>query len=86
MRIESGHHMTNSAVEITGDSVRFVCEDGRTMFEVRVGRDGKSLDVCGIDNATVDGVLYGTTLCIIPRTANNAIITTVPYAVMQHMT
>jgi hypothetical protein len=60
MRIESGHLMMNDVAEVAGDSVRFVCDDGRTMFEVRIRKDGRSLEVRGVDTAIVNGVLYGT--------------------------
>ena len=79
MRIESGHQMTKNVAEVAGDSVRFVCDDGRTMFEVRAGKDGKSLEVRGVDDAKVNGVLYGTALCVIPHVTNSITVAAIPY-------
>ena len=79
MRIESGHPMTKDVAEVAGDSVRFVADDGRTMFEVRAGKDGKSLEVRGVDNAKVNGVLYATALCVIPNVTNSITVAAIPY-------
>ncbi len=79
MRIESGHPMMNDVAEVAGDSVRFVCNDGRTMFEVRVCKDGKSLEVRGVDVAKVNGVLYGNALCVIPHVTNSITVAAIPY-------
>ncbi len=79
MRIESGHPMMNDVAEVAGDSVRFVCDDGRTMFEVRIRKDGKSLEVRGVDTAVVNGVLYGTALCVLPHVTNSITVAAIPY-------
>jgi len=81
MKIESGHPLMNDVAEVDGDCVRFVCADGRAMFEVRINKDGKSLEVRGVDNCKVNGVLYGTSLCVIPHVANSITIAAVPYDV-----
>lgn len=79
MRIESGHPMMNDVAEVAGDSVRFVCDDGRTMFEARIRKDGRSLEVRGVDTAIVNGVLYGTALCVIPNVTNSITVAAIPY-------
>jgi len=78
MRIESGHQMMNDVAEVAGDSVRFVCDDGRTMFEVRIKKDGASLEVRSVGTAKVNGVLYGTTLCVIPHVTNSITVAALP--------
>lgn len=79
MRIESGHPMMNDVAEVAGDSVRFVTDDGRTLLEVRIRKDGASIEVRGVDNAFVDGVLYGTALCVIPHVTNSVTVAAIPY-------
>ena len=71
--------MMGDVTEVPGDSVRFVCDSGRTMFEVRVGIDGKSVEVRGVERTRVNGVLYATSLCVIPHVANSITVTAAPY-------
>lgn len=79
MRIESGHQMMGDVADVSGDRVRFVTDDGRTMFEVSVGKDGRSIEVRCVDTAMVNGVLYGTALCVIPRVTNSLTVAAIPY-------
>ena len=79
MRIESGHPMMNDVAVVPGDCVRFVTNDGRTMFEVRIKKDGASLEVRGVDTAIANGVLYGTALCVIPHVTNSVTVAAIPY-------
>lgn len=79
MRIETGHPITGDVAEVAGRCVRFVGEDGQTMFEVSVGKDGKSLEVRSVENAKVAGVLHGTILHVIPNASNSVTVAVVPY-------
>jgi hypothetical protein len=33
--------------------VRFVTDDGRTMFEVHIGQDGRSIEIRGVHNSSL---------------------------------
>lgn len=79
LRIESGHPVTSDAAPVPGDRVRFMTPDGRCMFEVRVGDDGRSIEVHGVETARVDGVLYSETLLVQPCAWNSVNITTKEY-------
>lgn len=79
MRIESGHQMMNNVAKVDGDYVRFVSDDGRTLFEVRIQKGGASLEVRGVDNAMINGVLYSTALCVIPHVTNSVTVAAIPY-------
>lgn len=49
LRIESGHPMMTNVEAVSGSLVRFVTEDGRTMFEVSSGEDGRSIEVRALE-------------------------------------
>jgi hypothetical protein len=71
MKIEIGHSITNDVKTVDADRVRFVANDGNTMFEVSICKDGRSLEIRGINVCKVDGVLYSETIDIRPRTSNS---------------
>lgn len=70
LQIQTGHELTNDVKPVNADRVRFVAEDGRTMFEVTANDDGTSIEVRSVDTCRVDGVLYNGTLELAPRCAN----------------
>ena len=70
MHIEIGHSLTNNVRQVDSNCVRFVAEDGRTMFEVTVRKDGHSIEVRGVETCKVDGILYSEALEIRPRVSN----------------
>ena len=70
MHIETGHALSSNIEKIESNSVRFVAEDGRTMFEVSVGDDGRSIEVRGVDSCNVDGVMYTGSIDVRPRVSN----------------
>jgi hypothetical protein len=70
MKMFTGHQMTNDEQHIDAREVRFVTDDGREAFAVRMGADGKSVEVRGIDTFKVNGELRGSTLQAIPRSSN----------------
>lgn len=78
MKIVAGGIYGTAPVEVEGESVRFVAEDGREMFEILLGKDGHSIEVRGVTSCKVDGVLYHEHLAIHPRAANNVIISATP--------
>jgi hypothetical protein len=71
MRIETGHSLTNNIAEVAGTTVRFIAEDGRTMFEVSAMKDGKSISVRGVETCVVGGVMYSSKLEIKPIVSNS---------------
>ena len=70
MHIETGHALRGNIEKIESNSVRFVAEDGLTMFEVSVGDDGRSIEVRGVDSCKVDGVMYAGSIDVRPKVAN----------------
>lgn len=79
MHIETGHPVTKDVEPVNGHAVRFIAEDGRCMFEVRCGKDGRSLEVSAIDTCKVDGRLYSSSLAICPNAANSVRVETKLY-------
>lgn len=69
-RIETGHVVTNDVQIVDANRVRFVADDGRTMFEVGWNPDGRSISVRGVEITRVDGKLYSETIDIRPFCGN----------------
>ncbi len=70
MRIESGHPVTADVRKIEGRAVRFVSDDGKTVFEVIANADGTSIEVRSVEAFKVDGQIYGGLLDVRPVCAN----------------
>ncbi|KQP36109.1 hypothetical protein [Pseudorhodoferax sp. Leaf274] len=79
LHIEIGHPVTKDVKLIEGKLVRFADENGRTMFEVSIRPDGRSLDVRAVEVTKHDGELYESTLEIRPAAANCVRISTPRY-------
>lgn len=79
MKIQTGHKLTGDVKPIEADSVSFIAEDGRAMFEVMVGKDGRSIEVRGVQCCRVDGTLYAEGLIIRPICSNVVVVRTVEY-------
>lgn len=77
LKIETGH--IKDIIAVPGNAVRFVAEDGRTMFEVTCGKDGTSIEVRAVELCRVQGTLYDTHLCIEPKVTNSVVIRTRVY-------
>lgn len=74
MRIELGHPVEANVVALKDKTVRFVTDDGRTMFEVSCGKDGKSIEVRGVEAYKVKEKLYASTIDVRPNVANSVTI------------
>jgi hypothetical protein len=74
LHIETGHPVTRDAQRLEAKGVRFVTEDGRTMFEVHTGKDGTSIEVRGVDATFVEDVLYDSRLAACPNASNSLTI------------
>ena len=79
LRIESGHPMMNNAEAVSGNLVRFVTDDGRTMFEVSSGEDGRSIEVRAVEMTKIGGQFYGAALELLPHTSNSIVVRTKLY-------
>jgi hypothetical protein len=63
-------------IEAKDNSVEFIAEDGRQMFEVYVGKDGRSLTIRGINTCKVGDTLYSAYLQVEPQAANSITVRT----------
>ena len=79
LSIEIGHQITKDVQKIPGKTVRFVAEDGRTMFEVSAQKDGKTIEVRTVENTMVGGVLFSTQMIVVPNFSNSVLITAYEY-------
>lgn len=79
MKIQTGHSFLKNVQEVNSDQVRFISDDGNAMFEVRIGKDGKSIEITGITETKHDDVLYGHFLTIEPKSSNRVVVRTLPY-------
>jgi hypothetical protein len=79
MKIESEHSVLGDVAPVKGKTVRFVGDDGRTMFEVSCGDDGRSVEIRGVQSFKHDGIIYREFLEIQPRAANCVIVRTQKY-------
>ena len=79
LHIETGHPTTQDVQTLPATGVRFVTDDGRTMFEAHIGNDGKSIEVRGVDFVWVEGVPYESSLTVCPNAANSLTIRRLPY-------
>jgi hypothetical protein len=74
LHIETGHPLTRDVQRLEVKGVRFVTEDGRTMFEVHTGKDGTSIEVRSVDVTNVENVLYDSRLAACPNASNSLTI------------
>ena len=74
LRIESGHPVTADVKAVEGKAVPFVTGDGRTMFEVRSGDDGQSIEVRAVEMTKHNGRIHSNHLLIEPRYANGVTV------------
>ncbi len=70
-KIETGHELTKDVAVVGDQKVRFVADDGRTMFEVGWNPDGRSINVRGVECSRVDATLYSETIDIRPICGNS---------------
>ncbi len=76
MKIATGStHMGNEQIH-DFDSVRFLAADGRTMFEVSANKDGRSIEVRGVEVCKVGDQLFSEQLVIRPRVGNCITVST----------
>lgn len=79
LHIESGHPYMADVKNVSGKFVRIVTEDDRTMFEVTIGKDGRSIEIRGVSMTKVDGAIYTEQLSIQPNSSNSVTIRPVLY-------
>ena len=79
MKIATGHPVSGDQVIHDFKEVRFLSDEGQVMFEVRIGKDGRSIEVRGVDVYKHDGALYTEALEIRPRYSNGVEVSSVRY-------
>lgn len=79
MRIETGHRVSADVAPVTGNRVRFVTDDGKTIFEVTCGKDNHSIEVRGVETFKVGKVVYDSCFVIKPQCANVVSVQAIPY-------
>jgi hypothetical protein len=79
LHIETGHPVTADVKKLDAKVVRFVTDDGRCMFEVTAGTDGRSIEVRAVETAKVGGTIYKNLLDVRPNVANSVTILTRRY-------
>ena len=79
MKIATGHPVTADEVVHDFDVVRFLADDGRAMFEVRTGKDGRSIEVRGVESYKHDGTIFTEELEVRPRYSNSVEVRSVRY-------
>jgi hypothetical protein len=70
LHIEAGHSVTGDVKQIEGQAVRFVTENGRTMFEVAAHSDGRGIEVRGVEMTKHGDTFYTSALTIAPIASN----------------
>lgn len=79
LHIETGHPVTADAKKLAETTVRFVTEDGRSMFEVSACKDGRGIEVRAVEMTKVDGVVYAGLIDVRPNVANSITVRVRPY-------
>lgn len=79
LHIETGHPITNDVQVLSAKGVRFVTDDCRTMFEVCIGQDGRSIEIRGVDVTSIESSLYGSSLAACPNASNSLTVRTLLY-------
>lgn len=59
--------------------ISFVTEDGREAFEVRPGKDGRSIEIRAVECFHADGVLYSNRILIAPNVSNSITVSAEQY-------
>ena len=69
MKIEAGAYWAGKAINVPGDRVRMIADDGRTAFEIAVvGPD--TLEIRGVDTYKVGGLLMSSSISVRPKVSN----------------
>lgn len=68
----------DDAIPVEAYSILLIDPEGRAMFDVRIGEDGKSIEVQSVDYAKLNGVLYGNRLRVSPMSRNTIKISVAP--------
>ena len=79
LHIETGHPVTEDTKKLKEKTVRFVSDDGRTMFEVSACKDGRGIEIRGVDVTTIGGVVYSNLIDVRPNVANSITVRVRPY-------
>jgi hypothetical protein len=76
LHIESGDNYTKDVKIVPGQSVRFVRQDGTTMFRVQAEANGRHIRITAVNSTFIDGKWHQTELKIMPLVSNVVVIGT----------
>ena len=79
MKLVTGGHYGIEAQDLEDNTVSVVAEDGRTMFEIILGKDGHSIEVRSFAACKVGGILYDSRLLVQPESVSAVVIQARPY-------
>ena len=79
MKLVTGGHYGMEAKDLEDNTVSVVAEDGRTMFEIILGKDGHSIEVRSFAACKVGGILYDSRLLVQPESVSAVVIQARPY-------
>ena len=77
--METGHPVSADVAQVAGDRIRFVNQDGRCLFEIRIGRDQASIEVRAVDTHKVGDVIHDGVLFIHPISSDLITLSTPAY-------
>ena len=79
LHFETSHPTSAGVKRVNACAVQIMTEDGRCMFEVLLGKDGRSIEVLGVNSTKVDGVIYTERLDLRLNVSNRITIRVRPY-------
>jgi len=80
MKMQTGMKLMKDVKPVDGQAIDFVTDDeGRLAFSVKIGEDGRSLEIRACDSFKVDDVLYDNQIIIEPQVSNSIVIRTRRY-------
>lgn len=79
MKIQTGHPVMGNVQDVRGNSVRFINDEGRWLFEVQICKDGTSIQVRGVESHMIGDEIHVNSMTIEPKYSNCVVIRTLPY-------
>jgi len=79
LHMETGHPVSADVKQVYGDRIRFVNQEGRCLFEVRIGDDQASIEVRAVDTHRIGDVIHDDALTIRPESSNKITLSTPAY-------
>jgi hypothetical protein len=70
LHMETGHPVSADVAQVAGDQIRFVNQDGRCLFEIRIQDDQASIEVRAVDTHRAGNKINDNVLVIEPKSCN----------------